>query len=188
MSLGFKTLRLHLTSRGGSLGGDSCRLTLHSSGPPTACRAVQSALGLRPILRRLASAPSRRGPLNSNVRPHMYTCPECRLQGIRTLAKWWSWPAAPAKCRHCNSLFTSPVRESGIHTVIAAIAITLSGFASIALHSAWPVWLTICACFAAFGVKWHQQSLLPLSPAQVSAWRRAEGAGVVLLALSFLFQ
>ena len=46
-----------------------CCLTPRSSGPPTAWHIVQPAHGLRPILRRLAAAPSRRGPLSSNVRP-----------------------------------------------------------------------------------------------------------------------
>ena len=48
-------------------------LTPRSSGAPTACHAGHQALGLRPILRLLSSAPSRRRPLSSNVRPRMPT-------------------------------------------------------------------------------------------------------------------
>ena len=118
----------------------------------------------------------------------MYTCPACLQQGMRTLAKWWSWPSVPAKCRHCGSLFTSPVRESGVQTVVAAVSLTLAGFASIALQSAWPISLAAGASLAAFVIKWHQQPLLSLSPAQVSAWRRTEGAGVLLVAFTFFFQ
>ena len=44
-------------------------LTLRSIGAPTACHAGHQALGLRPILRLLSSAPCRRRPLSSNVRP-----------------------------------------------------------------------------------------------------------------------
>ena len=43
-------------------------LTPRSSGAPTAGHAGQQALGLRPILRLLPSAPCRRRPLSSNVR------------------------------------------------------------------------------------------------------------------------
>jgi len=46
-----------------------CSLTPRSSGAPTACHAGHQALGLRPILRLLSSAPCRRRPLSSNVRP-----------------------------------------------------------------------------------------------------------------------
>ena len=46
-----------------------CGLTTRSSGAPTACHAGHQALGLRPILRLLSSAPCRRRPLSSNVRP-----------------------------------------------------------------------------------------------------------------------
>ena len=45
-------------------------LTLRSSGVPTACHAGHQALGLRPILRLLSSAPCRWRPLSSNVRQH----------------------------------------------------------------------------------------------------------------------
>ena len=41
-----------------------------SSRAPTACHAGHQALGLRPILRLLSSAPRRRCRLNSNVRQH----------------------------------------------------------------------------------------------------------------------
>ena len=44
-------------------------LTPRSSGAPTVCHAGHQALGLRPILRLLSSAPSRCRPLSSNVRP-----------------------------------------------------------------------------------------------------------------------
>jgi hypothetical protein len=47
------------------------RLTLHSSGPPTALR--RQAQGLRPILRLPSGAQRRRGPLNSNVSHHKPT-------------------------------------------------------------------------------------------------------------------
>jgi hypothetical protein len=46
------------------------RLTLHSSGAPTALRAGHQVQGLRPILHLLSSAQRRRAPLNSNVRHH----------------------------------------------------------------------------------------------------------------------
>jgi len=46
-----------------------CGLTPRSSGAPTACHAGHQALGLRPILLLLSSAPCRRRPLSSNVRP-----------------------------------------------------------------------------------------------------------------------
>jgi hypothetical protein len=49
---------------------NTCCLTLHSSGPPTALRASRQAQGLRPILRLPSGAQHRRGPLNSNVRHH----------------------------------------------------------------------------------------------------------------------
>jgi len=45
-------------------------LTPRSSGAPTAGHAGHQALGLRPILRLLSSAPCRRRPLSSNVRQH----------------------------------------------------------------------------------------------------------------------
>ena len=48
------------------------RLTPRSSGAPTACHAGHQALGLRPILRLLSSAPCRRRPLSSNVRQHNF--------------------------------------------------------------------------------------------------------------------
>ena len=50
-----------------------CGLTPRSSGAPTACHAGPQALGLRPILRLLSSAPCRCHPLSSNVRPRMPT-------------------------------------------------------------------------------------------------------------------
>jgi hypothetical protein len=54
------------------------RLTLHSSGPPTALRASHQAQGLRPILRLLSGAQRRRGPLNSNVRLHKLGVRACQ--------------------------------------------------------------------------------------------------------------
>ena len=53
----------------GSVSAARRGLTFRSSGAPTACRAGHQALGLRPILRLLSSAPCRCRPLNSNVRP-----------------------------------------------------------------------------------------------------------------------
>ena len=47
-----------------------CCLTPRSSGAPTAWHTGHQALGLRPILRLLSSAPRCRRPLSSNVRPH----------------------------------------------------------------------------------------------------------------------
>ena len=47
---------------------DQCCLTPRSSRAPTAWHAGHQALGLRPIVRMLSSAPSRRCHLNSNVR------------------------------------------------------------------------------------------------------------------------
>ena len=44
-------------------------LTIRSSGAPTAWHTGHQALGLRPILRLLSSAPRRRRPLSSHVRP-----------------------------------------------------------------------------------------------------------------------
>ena len=50
-------------------------LTTRSSGAPTAWRTGHQALGLRPILRLLSSAPRRRCPLSSNVRPQILNTP-----------------------------------------------------------------------------------------------------------------
>ena len=50
--------------------GRNCRLTLRSSGAPTAWRTGHQALGLRPILRLLSSTPRRRRPLSLHVRHH----------------------------------------------------------------------------------------------------------------------
>ena len=52
-------------------------LTLRSSGAPTAWRTGHQALGLRPILRLLSSAPRRRCPLSSNVRPRRQPSRAC---------------------------------------------------------------------------------------------------------------
>ena len=62
------------TRQGSEEGAHTCysaqrRLTTRSSGAPTACHAGHQALGLRPILRLLSSAPCRWRPLSSNVRP-----------------------------------------------------------------------------------------------------------------------
>ena len=62
--------RGYSTCRQASHGVPQCCLTPRSSGAPTACRTGHQALGLRPILRLLSSAPRRRCPLSSNVRPH----------------------------------------------------------------------------------------------------------------------
>jgi len=62
-----------------------CGLTSRSSGAPTACRTGHQALGLRPILRLLSSAPCRRRPLSSNVRPQSSTMQVSRAQNKHTL-------------------------------------------------------------------------------------------------------
>ena len=61
-----KAVHLHRPQRG-PVPNQFC-LTLRSSGAPTACHAGHQALGLRPILRLLPSAPYRCRPLNSNYK------------------------------------------------------------------------------------------------------------------------
>ena len=70
--------------------GKECGLTIHSSGPPTACRTSQQAQGLRPILRLLSGTPRCRGPLNSNVRQTRVSF--VVLQQNQRLAAWAKQP------------------------------------------------------------------------------------------------
>ena len=118
----------------------------------------------------------------------MYACPTCHQKGIRILAKWLSWPSVPAKCRRCGALFTSPVQDSGTVVVASALGVTAAGFASIYIQAAWPVWLAVLLTVLALLMKWHLQPLLSLTPAQITAARRGDAVGTLLVVCTFLFQ
>ena len=162
-------------------------LTPRSKGAPTA-RHQAPATGTLYILRGRGLASRRRRPLTSNVRRRMYTCPACHQDGIRVLAKWWSWPSAPASCVKCKAIFTAPVHESGTLTVVTALATTAGGFASVALGSALPIAAAIFLSVCAFIYKWHTQALLSLTPEQVARWRRSDAVGLLAITCSSFFQ
>ena len=63
-----------------------CGLTLRSSGPPPAWHLGREASQL--ILRLAAQAPTRRGPLSSNVRRHMPTSSALSANNRRSPAEW----------------------------------------------------------------------------------------------------
>ena len=84
------------------------RLTPRSSCAPTARHAGHAALGLRPILRRLPSAPCRRRQLSSNVSHHRATQGKplllfarqlCRLQRLEL----HTWPRTSLSTKICST-------------------------------------------------------------------------------------
>ena len=105
----------------------------------------------------------------------MYTCPVCGKRGIRIVAKWWAWPAAPARCRSCGEYFAANAGHSQALIIVAALATTLLGFLSVYLHSGIPLSLGVFASLAAFLRLWHRQPLSKLTPKQVALARAAEG-------------
>ena len=71
--------------------------------------------------------------------------------------------------------------------VVAAIVITLCGFASVASHTPWPILAGVLSAFVYYLWHWHQVHLEPLTPEAVAAARKAEsGFGLVAL-LSVFF-
>jgi hypothetical protein len=70
--------------------------------------------------------------------------------------------------------------------VVAAAAITISGFAAAALHSSGPLLVGVGAAVVFYLWHWHQVKLEPLSPEQVALSRKTEGFGIVALLLAAL--
>ena len=97
-------------------------LTLRSSRAPTARRAGQQALGLRPILRLLSSTPRCRARLNSNVRPHKRTL--WALQRLKTRQSLSCrilriGPPSSQQKRRCFGTFSSRGSSLKLNTLAA---------------------------------------------------------------------
>ena len=103
-------------------------LTIRSSGATTAWHTGHQALGLRPILRLLSSAPRRRRPLSSNVRPRnkqlrqlMQPNPIAELHGA---SRSRLFPSRVAAQPFASSRNREAIRQS------LEVALQLSGCAS----------------------------------------------------------
>jgi len=84
-----------------------CCLTLRSSGAPTACRTGHPALGLRPILRRLSSAPRVGARLAQTLGP---------ANNMNALLALWARPwAAQARLLDASSPCASLTAAAFIH-------------------------------------------------------------------------
>jgi hypothetical protein len=111
----------------------------------------------------------------------MYACPACNKPGIRLLAKWWSSPPLPGKCRICTAYVAALEYKSGAHLVAAALLLTAGGFLALALRSSLPVWLCGAASIVILVRKWHKQPIALITPGQIRASRIAEGGWLALL-------
>jgi hypothetical protein len=71
--------------------------------------------------------------------------------------------------------------------VVSATVITVSGFASVASHTPWPILAGALSSLVYYLWHWHQVHLEPLTPEAVAAARKTEsGFGLVAL-LSVFF-
>jgi uncharacterized protein (DUF983 family) len=114
----------------------------------------------------------------------MYACPHCNVWSIGLFRKWISYPTLPAHCSACGSYSHAHRSSGGVGVVVAAAVITLSGFASAAAHSAWPLVAGLVSSLLFYVWHWHRVKLEMLSPKQVAAARKTEGLGFVALVLS----
>ena len=141
-----------------------CSLTPRSSRAPTAGRAGHQALGLRPILRLLSSAPHRWCRLSSNVRPRMPPLQHSKrvedlvqivatsrwfmpaLRTVRSLklsangmSRWPSSAGAPppfcACCPACHAVVASLARTLGVTKAMLTTA-SFQVLLLMVLHSA----------------------------------------------------
>jgi hypothetical protein len=116
----------------------------------------------------------------------MYACPACGHRGIRLLAKWWSWPACPGRCRVCNAYVTAPDIDYGAHLVTSALLLTAGGFLALSFKSVIPLFTAVLIAVFIVVRRWHTQALGTLTPEQVNASRIAEG-GVLAVILATVF-
>jgi hypothetical protein len=112
----------------------------------------------------------------------MYACPSCASRCITFLHKWLSWSAAPAKCSHCGAACAISIDDASGIVVAAALFVTLSGFAAMAMHSIYPV---LAGAFLAVGYYFWRQHRAPLMliTAQETATARRSGWIAILASL-----
>jgi hypothetical protein len=117
----------------------------------------------------------------------MYKCPTCSASNISFFRKWLSYPALPAYCKACKSYSHAQRTSGGVGVVVAALVITVFGFAAAALQSGWPLLLGIAIALA-YNV-WRVDSLQlePLSPELVSTARKTESMSWIILLIAFVF-
>lgn len=69
----------------------------------------------------------------------MYFCPSCHQKTIPFLRKWLSSASLPARCSNCEQECAILISNSADFVVMAAVLITLGGFAAVGLQSFWPL-------------------------------------------------
>jgi len=117
----------------------------------------------------------------------MYACPSCHEPTIGYFRKWLSYPAIPARCSRCGAYSHSYRLSRGVGVVVAAVVVTLCGFAAIAVHSAVPLLLGLAISLMFYAWHWHRVQLELLSPEAVAAARAGESAfGLLALIAVFL--
>ena len=117
----------------------------------------------------------------------MYTCPACGATTIGLVRKWLSRPALPAQCASCGAFSTAHANSSGVGLVAGCVLSTLSGFAAVALHAAWPFVLGVLLSVIFYAWHWHGVRLELVLPADVTAAKRRGTAGALAVLLATLF-
>lgn len=113
----------------------------------------------------------------------LYTCPSCHQASIPFRRKWLSWPSSPARCSACGRASAIAISQASGTLVLAALFVTLSGFASVRLCAAWPL---MSGCTVALLWYFWVQHKSPLSVGTEQAHQTARrGVWIALIASMF---
>jgi hypothetical protein len=110
----------------------------------------------------------------------MYLCPSCREPTISFLRKWLSWREMPALCSSCHRGCAIAISDAGGIVVVAAVFITLSGFAAVAVQLAWVFVVGIAAATGFYFWRQHKAHLVAISDEETKAANRSAWAMLLL--------
>ena len=113
----------------------------------------------------------------------MYLCPHCDRASVRFVQKWLSSRVFPVTCSTCRGLSYAPGSAASAVLVANALLVTCGGFLALYWHSWLPLALCVALAFSLWLLRLHKQSLVELTPEQVTRERSAQGLGIVLVLL-----
>lgn len=118
----------------------------------------------------------------------MYACPNCRSSTIGFISKWRSRPALPVMCRACGAHACIATVDASAALALAAVLVTLSGFASVALGTLLPLASGLAVAVAWYVWRQHRAALVRVSKQELANARRSDWLTMLIAAIVVLLQ
>ena len=103
----------------------------------------------------------------------MNKCPHCGKLTITALAAWWSGSDSPAICKACQGVSYVRTSESNGILVVTQILVACVGLGAFVAQSWWGLSIGLCVPLAFYVLNWTRATLVPTTPEDVKAARRA---------------